>query len=158
MIDPKHWRANSKASDERYTPKWVFDWLDLEFDCDVAAPIQGPLYTPCKTWFHQELNGLDKQWSGIIFMNPPYSKPTPWIDKFLEHGNGIALMPTSIGKWFLRVWHHPQTKMTPVPPIKFVGGQKPSKTPAPFRCWIIGMGDAAHDAVTRFEKKTGEAL
>jgi hypothetical protein len=37
-------------------------------------------------------------------MNPPYSKPTPWVDKFIENGNGIALLPVTRGMWFDKIW------------------------------------------------------
>lgn len=157
MIRREGWAARKDTSDDRFTPKWVFDWLELNFDIDVAAPIEGPLHTPCAHWFHQENSGLDQPWKGLVFMNPPYSKPTPWVDKFLEHGNGVALMPTSIGKWFLRVWHHPDTRMTPMPPTRFEG-PKLDKTYAPFRCWLIGMGLAAHEAIDRFEHKVSQSL
>lgn len=33
-------------SDEWYTPKYIFDAMDMTFDLDVAAPSEGPRYTP----------------------------------------------------------------------------------------------------------------
>lgn len=37
-------------------------------------------------------------------MNPPFSKLTPWVHKFVEHGNGICLLPYSKSKWFNHMW------------------------------------------------------
>ena len=37
-------------------------------------------------------------------MNPPFSNPTPWVDRFLAHGHGVALLPCSKARWFERVW------------------------------------------------------
>jgi len=30
-----------KDSDEQYTPKWIFDGLNVQFDLDVCAPQGG---------------------------------------------------------------------------------------------------------------------
>jgi hypothetical protein len=38
-------------------------------------------------------------------MNPPYSKPSPWVDKFIKHGNGVALLPFTRGKWWFDIWN-----------------------------------------------------
>jgi hypothetical protein len=37
-------------------------------------------------------------------MNPPYSKATPWVNKFINHNNGIALLPTAKSNWFDLLW------------------------------------------------------
>jgi hypothetical protein len=39
-------------------------------------------------------------------MNPPYSKPAPWIEKWLENGNGMALVPASNGAWMQSMWEN----------------------------------------------------
>ena len=90
------------ASDEWYTPKYIFDALDVRFDCDVAAPKRGPVHTPCDSWHYAE--ALTKEWPGFIWMNPPFGGRNglvPWLDKFFDHGNGIALTPdrTSAPWW-----------------------------------------------------------
>jgi len=93
------------ANDELYTPKWIFDALGVEFDLDVCAPKNGPLHTPTKRWFSQEDDGLANEWTGRVWMNPPYSKPAPWIDKWLNHGNGFALVAFSKSNWFGDLWN-----------------------------------------------------
>ena len=37
-------------------------------------------------------------------MNPPYSKPAPWIEKWLDHNNGFALVAFSKANWFGDLW------------------------------------------------------
>lgn len=96
-------RALPKDSDEHYTPRWIFEALGLHFELDVAAPIGGPPYTPCDRWYDIETDGLESPWHGIVFMNPPYSKMTPWVDKWIAHGNGIALLPFARSKWMDRI-------------------------------------------------------
>jgi hypothetical protein len=88
------------ASDEWYTPKWVFDDLDIIFDLDVASPIEGIDHVPARKRYTVNDNGLTSPWEGRVWMNPPYSKPTPWIDKFINHGNGIALLPMAKSRWY----------------------------------------------------------
>lgn len=92
----------SGESDEWYTPKYVFDALGVNFDLDVAAPIEGPRYTPCAEWFHE--GSLERQWHGFVWMNPPFghqSTKRSWLKKFFDHGNGVALLPdrTSAPWW-----------------------------------------------------------
>lgn len=89
-------------SDEWYTPKHVFDALGVHFDLDVAAPIEGPRYTPCDTWIYD--HSLLKPWHGFVWMNPPFGhqkNKIAWLTKFFDHGNGIALTPdrTSAPWW-----------------------------------------------------------
>ena len=46
-------------------------------------------------------DGLQKDWSGRVWLNPPYSEPAPWLDRLLKHGDGIALVLASTDtKWF----------------------------------------------------------
>jgi len=93
------------TSDDYYTPKWVFDTLDLEFDLDVASPPGGPPFVPCKRYFTQEDDGLAQEWHGRVWMNPPYSAPRLWIERFLEHGNGVALLPFAKSRAFMSLWN-----------------------------------------------------
>lgn len=37
-------------------------------------------------------------------MNPPYSMCTPWVDRFLAHGNGVCLVPWAKSAWTIRLW------------------------------------------------------
>lgn len=92
------------ANDEQYTPAWIFNVLGVRFDLDVCAPIGGTGLVPADLHYSVVEDGLVSPWLGRVWMNPPYSKPTPWIDKFIEHGNGIALLPMSKSKWFNRLW------------------------------------------------------
>jgi hypothetical protein len=93
-----------ETSDDYFTPKWIFDALDFVFDIDVAAPPEGPPHTPCKAYYTQESDGLGSPWRGSVWMNPPYSKPQPWVARFMEHGNGMALLPFTRAKWHDDLW------------------------------------------------------
>lgn len=87
-------------SDEWFTPKILFDQLQIEFDLDVASPVDRDVYVPAAQKYTINDDGLAQSWFGRVWMNPPYSKPSPWIHKWLEHNNGIALLPMAKSKWF----------------------------------------------------------
>lgn len=94
------WESNGK-SDEWYTPPYVFDALGAKFDLDVAHPII-PTAVPAERVITE--GSLQKEWSGFVWMNPPFGKRmglVPWLDRFFKHGNGIALTPdrTSAPWW-----------------------------------------------------------
>jgi len=100
-----HWETPG-ASDEWYTPRFVFDALGCHFDLDVAAPNDGPRHVP--TWGWLSSRSLERDWPGFIWMNPPFggrNSLTPWLDKFFAHGNGIALVPDrTSAPWFQDAW------------------------------------------------------
>jgi len=66
-------------------------------------------YDPCGIQHHKTANkiislptdGLAEIWEGRVWLNPPYSNPTEFMNKLAEHGNGIALVLNSTDTvWF----------------------------------------------------------
>ena len=94
-----------ETSDDYWTPEWLFKAMDIEFDLDVACPPQGPVYVPASHFYTQETDGLASEWFGRVWMNPPFSNANPWVKKFIQHKNGIAL--TVVGKtaWCDTLWN-----------------------------------------------------
>lgn len=77
-----------------YTPHWVFAAAGVIFDLDVAAPVDPVRRTcPARAYLTVIDDGLASDWHGVIWMNPPFSGPAPWVDKFIQHPAGLALMP-----------------------------------------------------------------
>lgn len=105
-----HWEEAGK-SNEWYTPKHIFDALGCEFDTDVASPIDRKYcHVPAHRFVTQ--GSLDLDWSGFGFtwMNPPFEGRNgliPWLNKMIEHGDGIALTPdrSSAPSWQLAAKH-----------------------------------------------------
>jgi len=122
-----HYETNQGASDEWYTPKWVFDALAVEFDLDPCWPnpaignVVAPV-TPCKKvcWDAGHLS----VWSGSIWLNPPFGKRNGvsiWLDRFVAHGNGIALVPNRTAtEWFQKFATHVDLLLFVRSKIKFV--------------------------------------
>jgi hypothetical protein len=104
--------VQQRDSDERYTPRWVFTGLDLIFDLDPAAPVEGGDCVPALHRFTREDDGLAQEWFGLVWLNPPFSESTRWADRFRQHGNGVFLGPVANGRWWADlvkaadvVWH-----------------------------------------------------
>ncbi len=112
----------ARTSDDYWTPKFIFDAIGLTFDLDVACPPEGPTHTPCHAYYTQADNGLTSPWHGTVWMNPPFSQSTPWVTKFIDHGNGIALVPFAKSKWFERLWNEADALVLPPINLKFVQG------------------------------------
>ena len=114
----------AKTSDDYYTPKWVFDALGLQFDIDVASPLGGISWIPAKRYFTQYDDGLAQDWGGgRVWMNPPYSKPALWVEKWLHNNNGLCLVPMSKSKWFDILWQNCGGIVAMPSNLRFVNGQ-----------------------------------
>ncbi len=115
------WESSAGATDEWYTPKYIFDALGCRFDFDVAAPREGPLHVPCDSWIPD--HSLDWKWTGFVWMNPPFGGRnglTPWLSKFFDHGSGIALTPDrTSAPWFRQAWTRADLVMF-LPKVKFL--------------------------------------
>lgn len=126
------------VNNECFTPQWIFDQLDLKFDLDVASPhTHTHTHVPASKFYTEQDDGLVQPWFGRVWMNPPFSKPTPWVRRFVDHAHGIALLPTSTGKWQLELWQDIRAGWVMLPPMKFVG----YKAALPTRCYLIGYGE-----------------
>ena len=138
------------ASSEWYTPAYVFEALGDRFDLDVAHPNTETAITPndCFLW----RDALEIPWYGYVWMNPPFggrNSLAPWLDKFFDHGNGIALTPDrTSAPWFRSAWQRAHGVLF-TPKIRFIRpdgseGKSPSTGTA---LWAVG--DRAVAALTR---------
>lgn len=93
-------------NDEWLTPPSILAKLG-EFDLDPCAPIIRPWDT-AKNHFTVRDNGMEKEWFGRVWLNPPFgSDAARWLKKLARHGNGIALIParTETKMFFEAVWN-----------------------------------------------------
>ena len=152
------------ASDEWYTPPEIFDALGLCFDLDPCWAVSPHCVVPTKNRYRVE--GLERPWTGLVWLNPPFGSRhghVPWIVKFLDHGNGIALVRAyTSSEWFHEhVATRAETLLFPRGKTKFIRGtdmEGPRGTvyPAGSRgespghgIVLIGMGEAANCALER---------
>jgi hypothetical protein len=122
------------ATDEWYTPSYIFSALGCQFDLDVASPGQGLTpWIPAARFI--TCHSLSVPWSGFIWMNAPFGGRgalVPWLAKFFAHANGIALVPDrTSAPW----WQHFAPKAELIlfvsPKIKFIAANgAPGPSPA----------------------------
>lgn len=86
----------SSKSDNWSTPKWLYDVLNKQYNFDDD---------PCP--LRTKEDGLKRNWGKKVFVNPPYSNITKFIEKGIkeiEKGNTeliIYLLPARTDtKWF----------------------------------------------------------
>lgn len=122
------------VTDEWYTPPHVFQALGCEFDMDVSSP--GAAVTwwiPAKRFI--TAGSLQRDWEGFVWMNPPFGGRNglvPWLAKFFEHGNGIALVPDrTSAPWWQQFAPRADLTLFIAPKLKFIGADgRPGTSPA----------------------------
>ena len=91
-------------SNEWYTPPGIFEALSIDFDLDPCHPAERLPWIPAERTYCIADDGLSQPWEGRVWMNPPYGREVdPWLKRFVEHGNGIALVfARTDTEWFHR--------------------------------------------------------
>lgn len=140
------------ATSEWYTPSNVFQALGIIFDDDVASP-GGHItqWIPAKRFITRD--SLATQWNGIVWMNAPFGGRNglvPWLSKFLEHGNGIALTPDrTSAPWWQEFARKADAVLFTAGKIKFIGQDgKPGNSPADGTS-LFASGPIAVEALRR---------
>lgn len=149
----------SHENDEWYTPAWLFRALGVEFDLDPCSPGVPPSSVPAARHLTKDDNGLLAEWSGSVWLNPPFSSKRPWYERMLIHGDGIALLPARTETFDL------QTYMSAADALLFLRGriyfergQRPGgnghgngelTTCPPFGILLCAYGDHMADALLR---------
>lgn len=140
-------------TDEWYTPPFIFDALDLEFDLDPCSPGQHH-WVPARKVYTKEDDGLAHDWEGLVFMNPPFggrNGHVPWLRKFLRRANGIAILRAyTSAKWFHEsLVPFAETLLFPKGKTKFVRPDgKEGKSPST-GIVLVGMGKQASAALEK---------
>lgn len=141
----KHEQAVGKTA-EWYTPPHVFEALGCRFDVDVASP--GPERTPwipADRFYTASHDGLKQPWKGFVWMNPPFNDKeagiirngvVPWLEKFFDHGNGIALTPDrTSAPWWQQFAPRANSILFATPKIRFIDvNGNPGRSPAQGTC------------------------
>lgn len=87
-------QSHDMMKDEWLTPPEILQPLG-KFDLDPCAPIESmrPWSMADNHYTLEDGNGLEKEWFGRVWCNPPYGRETGiWLNKLAAHGNGIALI------------------------------------------------------------------
>jgi hypothetical protein len=141
------------TSDDYYTPSWVFERMGIEFDLDVCAPPGGIPWIPAKRYYTQAYDGLTSPWSGRVWMNPPYSQPRPWVERFIEHANGVCLVPFNNNSCTDLLLNAADAICFPGHPFTFITARKQTAHKRHgeifWPVWLAAFGDVSVDAISR---------
>lgn len=95
------------SSDHWETPNSVVRALEEEFGRFDLDPCCREETAKASCFFTEADDGLEREWFGRVWLNPPYSKPGPWLEKALretEAGRArlvVALLPVRTDtQWF----------------------------------------------------------
>lgn len=123
----------SSKTGEWETPQWFFNQLNEEFHFDLD-PCSTPQNAKCALYFTREDNGLNQDWTGNVFVNPPYGRGIDrWVEKaYLEAQKGAVIVCLLPARTDTIWWHRWVMKASE---IRFVKGRLKfggSKNGAPF--------------------------
>ena len=128
--------AKVKATDDRETPDEVYAKLDAEFHFtrDVCASHVNRKHMP---YWTIEDDALTQEWTGVCWMNPPYSQTALWMKKAYESAlkgaTVVCLVPSSTDT---RWWHEYAVRGE----VRFWKGRmqfKGTKSSAPFPSAVV---------------------
>lgn len=83
-----------------------------------------------------------------MWMNPPFSNVTPWVEKFIENGNGIALLVVSRSRWFGDLWEKANAIVATPADLKFERPNGKSQAIS-FQTFLFALGDKSVAALER---------
>ncbi len=148
-----HFEKAKGATDERYTPPYVFNAMQVSFDLDVASCSFAMSWVPASASFVRR--GLEQPWFGFVWCNPPFGGRNgivPWCTKFYEHGDGVLLTPDrTSAPW----WQHAARKAGAVlfvsPKIRFLGKNGQEGVAPSTGTTLMAAGVRGVDALQRAE-------
>lgn len=110
-------QTQAMGKDEWLTPPELIRALG-EFDLDPCSPIIRPWPT-AKKHLTIEDDGLQQEWNGRVWLNPPYGDQCwKWLNRLADHKNGIALIfaRTGAAGFCREVWPKAHS-------LKFISGR-----------------------------------
>ena len=92
--------VNNSGNQEHYTPRRFTDSARRvmgSIDLDPASNEVANEWIGASTYYTIENQGLDKEWSGNVWMNPPYNSSSlkPLVDKLLSENINQAIVLTN---------------------------------------------------------------
>ena len=133
-----------------YTPPEIFDALNLVFDLDPCSPSPSH-WVPAVKVYTKADDGLSQPWTGTVFVNPPFGGRNghiPWLQKFIDHGNGIAVVRayTSAG-WFHDWAVKAESMLFPRGKTKFIRPDGSIGRAPGHGVVLLGMGETSNQAL-----------
>ena len=127
----------TSQTDNWETPQVFFEKLNDEFhfDLDVCASLDN---AKCKKFYTKEQDGLNQEWTGVCWMNPPYGNEIgKWLKKAYESSINGAIVVCLIPARTDTAWWHDYVMKGK---IRFIRGRLKfggNKNSAPFPSAIV---------------------
>jgi hypothetical protein len=87
------------SNDRLQTPAYIYEAIG-PFDLDPCAG-ESTSIAKVNWWDGRGECGLSREWFGMVYCNPPFSQKERWIEKMIEHSNGILILPErGSAPWF----------------------------------------------------------
>ncbi len=108
-MEPIGRTAKEGRGDKSFTPAWLVEIVDALLDGIDTDPCWHPeshVRPRLLACDGVDLDGLVETWLGSVWVNPPYSKPGPWIDRCEAHtGPVLALLKCDTStRAFAAIW------------------------------------------------------
>lgn len=131
----------SSLTDQWATPQSFFDELDKEFGFTLDA-CASKWNHKVDNYFDEETNALIQDWTGIVWMNPPYGRTIKhWMKKAYESSREGATVVCLIPARTDTAWWHDYAAKGEVRfirgRIKFVDESGNGTNPAPFPSAVV---------------------
>lgn len=96
--------SHQVQTNEWLTPRYLLEALG-PFDLDPCASDRRPFDTAARSITREE-DGLAQEWAGRVWLNPPYSTVSSWMERLARHDCGTALVfaRTDTRWWHEHVW------------------------------------------------------
>lgn len=105
------------------TPKYLIDALG-PFALDPCAAPEPRAYATAATMWGWDDSPLNRDWSGRVWLNPPYGKGRidPWMRRMSQHGLGTALIFARVetAVFFEHVWQSASAIFFPRGRVRFI--------------------------------------
>lgn len=141
----------AKTTDERSTPQGLFDYANAKygpFELDVCCTLEN---RKCARYYTKESDGLQSDWFGKVWCNPPYSRNEQirWVDRAFRETEMhrstdlvCMLLPadTSTRLWHDYIWDAEKNQPRPYVTVEFLKGRvkfNGSKTAAKFGSALV---------------------
>jgi len=111
----------SSKTPEWSTPKSLFNSLNAEFGPFDLDPCATDENAKCRKFYTKKDDGLRQEWTGRVFMNPPYGREIgAWMKKALESARLGALVVCLVPARTDTAWWHNYASMGQV---RFIRGR-----------------------------------
>lgn len=138
----------SSKTDDWSTPHDFFEQLNahFNFELDVCAT---PENAKCARYFTEQENGLEQEWTGTVWMNPPYGRGIgQWVEKARRAAeiNGATVVCLLPARTDTRWWQ----KNCADAEVYFVPGRLKfgnATSNAPFPCAVVTFRPSAKSAL-----------